>query len=99
MYFGYIGEDEATKLKIALIKCYGGRAVPGGPTVVVLNVVSAFRPKAVISVGYCASLNHQNAKLGDVVVSANLTTYALQKSKRMVILRSLVTVCPQKSIL
>ena len=76
VYFGYIGEDEATKLKIALIKCNAGSAGPGGSTVVVKNVVGALRPKAVISVGYCASLNHQNAKLGDVVVSANLTTYA-----------------------
>ena len=76
VYFGYIGEDEATKLKIALIKCNAGSAGPGGSTVVVKNAVGALRPKAVISVGYCASLNHQNAKLGDVVVSANLTTYA-----------------------
>ena len=79
VYFGYIGEDEATKLKIAVIKCNAGSAGPGGCTVVVQNVVGALRPKAVISVGYFASLNHQNAKLGDVVVSANLTTYAVAK--------------------
>ena len=79
VYFGYIGEYEAKKLKIALIKCNSGSAGPGGSTVVVKNVVGALRPKAVISVGYCASLNHQNAKLGDVVVSANLTTYAAAK--------------------
>ena len=79
VYFGYIGECEAKKLKIALIKCNSGSAVPGGSTVVVKNVVGALRPKAVISVGYCASLNHQNSKLGDVVVSANLTTYAAAK--------------------
>ena len=79
VYFGDIGEGEATKLKIALIKCKAGSAGPGGSTVVVQTVVGTLRPKAVISVGYCTSLNHQNAKLGDVVVSANLTTYAAAK--------------------
>ena len=79
VYFGYIGEDEATKLKIALIKCNAGSAGPGGCTVVVQNVVGVLRPKAVISVGYCASVNRGKGKLGDVVVSAQLTTYAPTK--------------------
>ena len=76
VFFGDIGEDDATKLKIALMKCSAGSTGPGGSTVVVQNAVAVLRPKAVISVGYCASLIREKAKLGDVVVSAKLTTYA-----------------------
>ena len=79
MYFGDIGEDEATKLKIALMKCSSGAMGPAGAAVAVQNAVRALRPKAVISVGYCASLNLEKAKLGDVVVSAKLTSYAPTK--------------------
>ena len=76
VFFGDIGEDEASKQKIALMKCSGGSTGPGGSTVAVQNAVAVLRPKAVINVGYCASLNREKAKLGDVVVSAKLTTYA-----------------------
>ena len=76
VFFGDIGEDEATKLKIALMKCSAGSTGPGGSTIAVQNAVAALRPKAVINVGYCASLNRKKAKLGDVVVSSKLTTYA-----------------------
>ena len=79
VYFGKIGEDGETKQKIALMKCNAGAANPGGPAVVVPNAVRALGPKAVICVGYCASLNYGKAKLGDVVVSAKLTTYAPTK--------------------
>ena len=79
LYFGDIGEDEATKLNISLMKCNAGAMVPAGATVAVQNAVRVLRPKAVISVGSCASLNREKAKLGDVVVSAKLTTYAPTK--------------------
>ena len=78
LYFGDIGEVEATKLKISLMKCNAGAMGPAGATVAVQNAVRVLRPKAVISVGYCASLNREKAKL-DVVVSAKLTTYAPTK--------------------
>ena len=51
LYFGDIGEDEATKLNISLMKCKAGAMVPAGATVAVQNAVRALRPKAVISVG------------------------------------------------
>ena len=76
VFFGDIGEDEESKLKIALMKCSAGSTGPGGSTIAVQNAVAVLRPKAVINVGYCASLNREKAKLGDVVVSAKLTTYA-----------------------
>ena len=79
VYFGNIGEDGETKQKIALMKCNAGSASPGGSTIVAQKAVGALRPKAVISVGYCASVNRGKAKLGDVVVSAKLTTYAPTK--------------------
>jgi len=43
------------------------------------DVVTVSRPKAVISVGTCSGLNPEKTKLGDVVISAKLTTYAIAK--------------------
>ena len=75
VYFGDIGEDEI-KMKIAVMKCNMGSTVPGGSVVLVKNAVEVLRPKAVVNVGFCGSLNREKAKLGDVVVSAKLITYA-----------------------
>ena len=79
VYFGSVGDSETTKLKIAVVKCNKGSTVPGGSVVVVKNVTEALRPKAVLNVGFCGSLNETKAKLGDVVVSARLLTYAPTK--------------------
>ena len=40
--------------------------------------VSVLKPKAVILVGTCSSLCPEETKLGDVVISAKLTTYGLK---------------------
>ena len=72
----------SSKLKIAVIKCLMGSSSPGGSTVVVQEAVPILRPKAVICVGYCASMNEKKAKLGDVIVSAKLITYALVKVRK-----------------
>ena len=77
VYFGDIGEDE--KLKIAVMKCSKGSITPGGSVVVVKNAVEVLKPKAVFNVGFCGSMNRKKAKLGDVVVSAKLITYAPTK--------------------
>ena len=74
VYFCDIGGEE--KLRIALVKCSKGAATPGGAIVVVKNAVEVLRPKAVFNVGFCGSMNKKKAKLGDVVVSAKLITYA-----------------------
>ena len=76
VYFEDVGEDVDEKVKVALIRCHEGSSGPGGALIAVKNSVNVLRPKAVISVGACSSLNPQKAKLGDVVVSAKLTTYA-----------------------
>lgn len=76
VYFGQMGEGNGKKLKIALIKCSEGAIQPGGALIVVKNTVEILRPKAVFCVGYCGALHRDKTKLGDVVVSAKLTTYA-----------------------
>ena len=78
VYFGKIG-DERMLLKVALIKCEKGSTGPGGSTVVVKNAVEVLGPRAVFCVGFCAGLNCKKVKLGDVVVSAKLITYAAKK--------------------
>ncbi|PFX24373.1 NACHT, LRR and PYD domains-containing protein 3 [Stylophora pistillata] len=71
---GYFYLRLSGDLKVALVKCCSGAAVPGGSLTVVKDAVRALRPKAVFSVGACSGLNRQKARLGDVVVSSKLTT-------------------------
>ena len=76
VWFGFVGStvDNAKKLKIALMKCSKGSAVPGGSLTVVKNAVRVLRPKAVFCVGACSGLDREKVKLGDVVVSSKLIT-------------------------
>ncbi|XP_044167299.1 NLR family CARD domain-containing protein 3-like [Acropora millepora] len=77
VYFGYTGNTgDQEKLKVALMKCSKGAAVPGGSLTAVKNAVRFLSPKAVFSVGTCSGLSSDKVKLGDVVVSAKLTTAA-----------------------
>ncbi|XP_067029392.1 NLR family CARD domain-containing protein 3-like isoform X2 [Acropora muricata] len=77
IYFGYTGNTgDQEKLKVALMKCSKGAAVPGGSLTAVKNAVRVLSPKAVFSVGTCSGLSSAKVKLGDVVVSAKLTTAA-----------------------
>ena len=76
VYFGIVGEEEGEHVKVALIRCHEGSAGPSSSLITVKNTVTILQPKAVISVGYCSGLNPEKTKLGDVVVSAKLTTYA-----------------------
>ncbi|KAL9979069.1 hypothetical protein ACROYT_G016670 [Oculina patagonica] len=76
VYFGDICAGQEKKVKVALIRCYKGSTGPGSSLITVKNAVTKLRPKGVISVGTCSCLNPKKTKLGDVVVSAKLTTYA-----------------------
>ncbi|XP_068753928.1 uncharacterized protein [Montipora capricornis] len=77
IYFGYTGNTgDQEKLKVALMKCSKGAAVPGGSLTAVKNAVRFLSPKAVFSVGTCSGLSSDKVKLGDVVVSAKLTIAA-----------------------
>ncbi|XP_068738756.1 NLR family CARD domain-containing protein 3-like [Montipora capricornis] len=75
IYFGYIGTDQ-NQLKVALKICRKGSVVPGGSSTAVKNAVRVLKPKAVFLVGTCSGLSSDKVKLGDVVVSAKLTTPA-----------------------
>ncbi|KAL9979040.1 hypothetical protein ACROYT_G016632 [Oculina patagonica] len=76
VYFGDMPAGQEKKVKVALIRCYKGSTGPGSSLITVKNAVTKLRPKGVISVGTCSGLNPEKTKLGDVVVSAKLTTYA-----------------------
>ncbi|XP_022798299.1 uncharacterized protein LOC111336455, partial [Stylophora pistillata] len=76
VYFGYMGDDQGKKMKIALMRCSKGSDVPGGSLSVTKDAILLLRPKAIFSVGACSGLNRREVKLGDVVVSTELTTYA-----------------------
>ncbi|XP_078366414.1 NLR family CARD domain-containing protein 4-like isoform X2 [Oculina patagonica] len=76
VYFGDMPAGQEKKVKVALIRCYKGSTGPGSSLITVKNAVTKVRPKGVISVGTCSGLNPEKTKLGDVVVSAKLTTYA-----------------------
>ena len=78
VHFGDIGKDESTKLRVALValgKCSSQSAV----AVSVIKACEILRPTAIISVGCCSGLNTRKVKLGDVVVAAQLITYARVK--------------------
>ena len=76
VYFGHEGARQGKKVDVALIKCDEGSAAPGSSLITVKNAVTVLGPKGVISVGTCSGLNPEKTKLGDVVVSAKLSTYA-----------------------
>ena len=76
VYFEEEDESQKEKVKIALLQCYGGSGGPSGFLISVKNAVAVLRPKAVISVGGCSGLNPDKTKLGDVIVSSKLSTYA-----------------------
>ena len=73
VYFSDVDRSQE-KVKVALLRCY--KTGPGGSLVSVKNAATVLRPKAVISVGACSGLHPEKCKLGDVVVSAKLATYA-----------------------
>ena len=76
VYFADVVVSQPGRVKVALMKCHEGSNGPGGSLTAVRSAAPILRPKAVISVGACSGLNPDKTKLGDVIVSAKLTTYA-----------------------
>lgn len=76
VYFEGVDHGQEEKVNVALLKCYSGSAGPGGALITVKKAVTVLKPKAVISVGTCSGLDPEKTRLGDVVVSAKLATYA-----------------------
>ena len=75
VYFDNVQSHEEN-VKVALLRCSEGSIGPSSSLIAVKNAAPILQPKAVISVGICSGLNPDKTKLGDVVVSAKLTTYA-----------------------
>ena len=75
VYFNNVQSHEEI-VKIALLRCNEGSTGPNSSLIAVKNAAPILQPKAVISVGACSGLNPDKTKLGDIVVSAKLTTYA-----------------------
>ena len=70
VYFGEIGDCQE-KVKISLVRSFPGvNALQS----VVGAAIEVLKPKAVFSVGCCAGFQKANTKLGDVVISAKLST-------------------------
>ena len=79
VFVGKMGDkSEQEKLTVGLKECNMGSGVDGS-AMTVQRIVSALKPKGVFCVGFCGGMNTKKAKLGDVVVSAKLGSYALRK--------------------
>ena len=75
VYFGGMGDaSDLQKLKIALMTCHTGAAIPGGSSTAVRNAIRVLRPKAVFLVETCLSLDVEKVRMGDVVISSKVTT-------------------------
>lgn len=75
VYFGDMGD----KVNVSLLRCSEGAAGPGAALSKVKTAVPILQPKALFCVGFCGGLSYEKVKLGDVVISAKLTTYAHKK--------------------
>ena len=71
--FGKFGDNNNQNVKVALIRCRQG---PTEAVITVKNAAGILFPKVVLFVGICATMKPEKAKLGDVVISAKLATYA-----------------------
>lgn len=78
VYFGDMG-DVKDKVNVSLLRCSEGAAGPGAALSKVKTAIPILQPKALFCVGFCGGLSYEKVKLGDVVISAKLTTYAHKK--------------------
>ena len=76
VYFGRnMGKaSDEGKLWVALMTSSEGADTPGGSLSVGQIAFKVLQPKAVFSVGTCISLDPEKVRMGDVVISSNLTT-------------------------
>ena len=76
VYLEDVDESQEERVKVALLQCERGSVAPGSALITAKNAVTVLKPKAIISVGTCSGLNPEKTKLGDIVVSAKVATYA-----------------------
>ena len=62
-----------------MIRCEKGSVEPRASLIKIKNAAEVLRPKAVVCVGYCGSVQPEKAKLGHVVISTKLATYSNKK--------------------
>ena len=75
VYFGRMGEaSDEGKLWVALMTSSEGADTPGGSLTVGQIAFKVLQPKAVFSVGTCISLDPEEVRMGDVIISSKLTT-------------------------
>ena len=79
VYFGQIG-DGVRKVKTCLVRCGRGSTQASGSHNVARTAIEILKPKVVFGVGCCGGLKKEKTKVGDVVISAKLTTYADKKT-------------------
>ena len=78
VYFGNFGDDN--NVRVALI--VSSRQGPTSAVIAVKNAAEILHPKVILFVGICATMKPEKAKLGDVVISAKLATYADKKVRK-----------------
>lgn len=78
VYFGDMGDVE-DKVNVSLLRCSEGATGAGAALSKVKTAIPILQPKALFCVGFCGGLSYEKVKLGDVVISAKLTTYAHKK--------------------
>ena len=78
VHFGDMG-DAKHKLNVCLLRCFEGATAPGAALSKVSTAIKILQPKAVFCVGFCGGLSYEKVKLGDVVISKKIITYAHKK--------------------
>ena len=78
VYFGVTGDGQ-NKVNISLVRCSKGSIQVDAAHNVARTAIKTLKPKAVFSVGCCGGLNRAKAELGDVVISAKLSTFGGKK--------------------
>ena len=77
VYFTDFGSSQQERVKVALVLTRSeGSTDRNSVSICLKNAASILHPKVLIFVGTCSGLNPDITKLGDVIVSINLTTYA-----------------------
>ena len=81
VYFGDIGDYRDVRLKVALVN-FQGYSQDSAVFFALKEAVTQLRPKAIFSVGHCSGMSQESTRLGDVVISTQLTNYSLNPDNK-----------------
>ena len=82
VYFGGIDNYRDVKLKVALVNFRGYSKDRADVFFALQEAVIQLRPKAIFSVGHCSGMSQESTRLGDVVISTQLTNYSLNPDNK-----------------